>query len=277
MSRPARRLGQHFLSDPALLRRIADAIDPQSDDVVLEIGPGKGSLTAVLRPRVARVIAIERDRRLAEQLGERGKGKGERDNLHIIAGDALALDWHTVVREAITIPPSPFPFPPFKVIGNIPYAITSPLIEKALAPPLPACIVFLVQREVADRLAARPGSKAYGALSVGVQVVCSVERLFAVAPAAFRPPPRVQSALVRLVPLAQPLVGPDETAALRAFVTACFTRRRKQLRNAVAAATGQAAARVATGLEGLGLDPSARPETLPPAAFVRLLRWSRGL
>jgi len=276
VSRPPRRLGQHFLSDPTLLRRIADAIDPQSDDVVLEIGPGKGSLTRELLARGLRVVAIERDRRLAESLGKEGRGQGEGGTLVVVTGDALRIDWHALV-PGFTLPPSPFPLPRFKVVGNIPYAITSPLIEKALAPPLPACIVFLVQREVAERLAARPGSKVYGALSVGVQAVCGVERLFAVLPGAFRPPPRVHSALVRLVPLAQPLVGPDETAALRTFVTACFTRRRKQLRNAVAAATGQAAGRVATGLEGLGLDPTARPETLPPAAFVRLLRWSRGL
>jgi 16S rRNA (adenine1518-N6/adenine1519-N6)-dimethyltransferase len=273
----APRLGQHFLTDPTLLRRIADALDPQPDDVVLEIGPGKGSLTRELLARGLPVVAIERDRRLAQQLGEWGKGKGEREKLCVVAGDALTLDWHRAVRDATTFPHSPFPFPGFKVVGNIPYAITSPLIEKALTPPLPARIVFLVQREVADRLAARPGSRAYGALTVGVQAVCAVERLFAIPPGAFRPAPRVHSALVRLVPLGQPLVAPDETAALRAFVTACFSRRRKQLRNAVAAATGQPPPRVAAALAQLGVDPAARPETLSPAAFVRLLRWSRGL
>ncbi|MGH8622143.1 MAG: ribosomal RNA small subunit methyltransferase A, partial [Burkholderiales bacterium] len=137
--------------------------------------------------------------------------------------------------------------------------------------------VFLMQREVGDRLAARPGSKVYGALSVGVQALCAVERLGTVPPGAFHPPPRVHSALVRLRPLDDPLVAPGETAALRTFVTACFSRRRKQLVNAVAGATGQPAARVAAALEQLDVDPRARPETLPPAAFVRLLRWSRGL
>jgi 16S rRNA (adenine1518-N6/adenine1519-N6)-dimethyltransferase len=137
--------------------------------------------------------------------------------------------------------------------------------------------VFLVQAEVADRLAAPPGSRAYGALSVGVQAVCRVERLFTVRAGAFTPPPKVHSALVRLTPLAQPLVAPEEIVAFRAFVTACFTRRRKQLRNVAMAATGRSAAVVASGLAALGLDPMVRPETLAPDAFVRLLRWSARL
>jgi 16S rRNA (adenine1518-N6/adenine1519-N6)-dimethyltransferase len=161
------------------------------------------------------------------------------------------------------------------VIGNIPYYITSPLIEKALTPPLPACVVFLVQREVADRLAAPPGGKRYGALSVGVQAVCRVEKLFVVKAGAFRPAPRVDSAVVRFTPRADPLVAPDEAAAFRAFVSACFSRRRKQLRNAVMAATGWQAAAVSALLVTLGLNPTARPETLEPEAFARLLRASR--
>src|SRR5207302_1462484 len=124
----------------------------------------------------------------------------------------------------------------------------SPLIDKALTPPLPERIVFLVQAEVAARIAAAPGSKPYGALSVGVQAVCRVERLFTVRAGAFHPRPRVDSALLRLTPLAVPLVAPAELAAFREFVTACFTRRRKQLRNVVMAATGRPAAVVRAGL-----------------------------
>jgi 16S rRNA (adenine1518-N6/adenine1519-N6)-dimethyltransferase len=262
-------LGQHFLTDPNILRRIVDALDPAPDDTVIEIGPGRGSLTEHLLPRVAKVIAIEKDRRLAAGLGARGSGSGE---LRVVAGDALHLDWHALLPS-----PEPRAPSPFKVIGNIPYAITSPLIEKALTPPLPERIVLLVQAEVADRAAASPGSKAYGALSVGVQAVCRVEKLFVVKPGAFAPPPKVDSALLRLTPLAAPLVAPEETAALRAFVTACFSRRRKQLRNVVMAATGRPAAVVLGGLRALGLAPAARPETLAPAAFAQLLRWSRRL
>jgi 16S rRNA (adenine1518-N6/adenine1519-N6)-dimethyltransferase len=266
---PDKRLGQHFLTDSNILRRIVDALEPAPDDIVVEIGAGKGSLTAQLLARGLRVIAIERDRRLAATLGERGAGSG---SLQVVTGDALALDWHRLVAaSAGTAPGSPLPS--FAVIGNIPYNITSPLIDKALTPPLPACIVFLVQAEVADRIAAPPGSQTYGALSVGVQAVCRVERLFTVRAAAFAPPPKVDSALLQLTPLAQPLVAPEEIAAFRAFVTACFTRRRKQLRNVLMAATERSAEVVTTGVAALGLDPTARPETLAPEIFVRLFRW----
>jgi 16S rRNA (adenine1518-N6/adenine1519-N6)-dimethyltransferase len=259
-----RRLGQHFLSDRNILGRIVDALEPAPDDVVIEIGPGRGSLTEMLLARGVRVIAIEKDRRLAAELGEGGRGKGEGYTLVVVQGDALDVDWHGLV---LPVPLPPSPFPRFKVVGNIPYSITSPLIEKALTPPLPERIVFLVQLEVAERIAAPPGGKTYGALSVGVQALCRVEKLFTVAPGAFRPPPKVRSALLRLTPRADPLLRPDEVAPLRAFVTACFSRRRKQLRNAVPAP--------AETLVALGFDPASRPETLVPADFVRLLRWSR--
>lgn len=239
-----RRLGQHFLSDPRILGRIADALDCEPGETVIEIGPGQGSLTRELLRRGVRVIAIEKDRGLVEQLGER-------EFLTVVSGDALKIDWHGL--------------PAHKVVGNIPYYITSPLIDKALSPPLPERVVFLVQEEVADRLAAKPGSRTYGALSVGVQAVAHVEKLFAVAPGAFRPPPKVRSALVRLMPLAEPLVRPEEIAPLRAFVTACFSKRRKQLKNAAPGLSAKA-------LEGLGFDPSVRPERLAPEAFVRLFR-----
>ena len=212
------------------------------------------------------MIAIERDRRLAAELGEWGVGSG---SLRVVQGDALRLDWHELPREPSSTTPHS-PLPAFKIIGNIPYYITSPLIDKALTPPLPERIVFLVQEEVADRIAAPPGGKTYGALSVGVQAVARVEKLFTVAPGAFRPAPKVRSALIRLTPLAEPLVTPDEVAPLRTFVTACFSRRRKQLKNAVPGLTE-------ADLRALGFDPVVRAERLPPEAFVRLLRRSRQL
>lgn len=264
--RPVRRLGQHFLTDPRILERIVDALDPAPDDVVLEIGPGKGSLTDQLLARGLRVIAIEKDRRLAAELARRNAER-RTARFTLVQGDALDLDWHALLDAHLAVPR-------FRIVGNIPYAITSPLIAKALTPPLPDAIVFLVQAEVADRLVAAPGSRTYGALSVGVQALCGVERLFTIRAGAFTPPPRVQSALVRLTPLAQPLVALDEIGAFRTFVTACFARRRKQLRNVLMAATGRSAAQVAAGLTVLGLDRAARPEALAPAEFVRLLRWS---
>lgn len=256
------RLGQHFLTDPHLLQRIAQALDPAPTDVVVEVGPGTGALTRVLAPQVARVVAIERDRRLAEGLISSVAG-----NVTVMTGDALRLEWHDLVGESAQ----------FKVIGNIPYAITSPLITKALIPPRPERVVFLVQREVAARLVANPGTRAYGALSIGVQATCHVEEILRIAPGAFRPRPRVQSALVRLVPRDEPLVAADEERAFRTFVTACFSRRRKQVSNAVQAATGADRASVVRLLEGLGIDPRVRPETLAPEAFARLLRSARSL
>ena len=274
--RPVKRLGQHFLTDPHILQRIVDALDPAPDDVVLEIGAGTGSLTERLLASGLHVIAIEKDRQLISALRRRNAECGI-DRLSIVQGDALRVNWHALIDARPIIPHSAFRIPHFKIIGNIPYAITTPLIDKALTPPLPARVVFLVQAEVADRVAAAPGSKVYGALSVGVQAVCAVERLFTVRAGAFTPRPKVQSAVLRLTPLAQPLVAPDESAAFRAFVTACFTRRRKQLRNVLIGVTGRSAAQVASGLAGLGLAASARPETLAPTDFVRLLRWSARL
>jgi 16S rRNA (adenine1518-N6/adenine1519-N6)-dimethyltransferase len=236
-----RRLGQHFLSDPKILGRIVDALDPVPGETVLEIGPGKGTLTDALLGRGLHVVAIEKDKQLAGAL--------VRANLTVIAGDALRLDWPRAS----------------KVVGNIPYYITSPLIDKALTAPLPERVVFLVQEEVADRIAAQPGSKTYGAFSVGVQAVARVEKLFGIAPGAFRPPPKVRSALLRLTPLVAPLVTGAEIAALRMFVTACFSRRRKQLKNAIPGLNE-------ADLKALGFDPTVRPERLPPEAFVRLLR-----
>jgi len=239
-----------------------DALDLTPGETVIEVGPGHGSLTSELLARGAQVVAIEKDRELAEKLRSQVSGVG----CQVVKGDALELDWHQLYSRHQT----PDTRHRLKVVGNIPYYITSPLIDKALTPPLPERIVFLVQDEVADRMAAPPGGKTYGALSVGVQVVARVEKLFTVAPGAFRPPPKVRSALIRLTPLAQPLVMDVEVAPLRAFVTACFSKRRKQLKNAVPGLT-------AAELGEMGFDPTVRPERLPPEAFVRLLRRSRQL
>jgi 16S rRNA (adenine1518-N6/adenine1519-N6)-dimethyltransferase len=251
--RPKRRLGQHFLHDPRILARIAAATGAGPGDTVLEIGPGPGGLTAALVATGARVVAIEKDADLAAPLA------GRFPQVVVAEGDALELDWHALAGGDR-----------FVVAGNIPYNITSPLIDKALTAPLPERIVFLVQREVADRVAAPPGQGSYGALSVGVQAVARVERLFGVPAGAFRPPPKVDSAVLRLTPLADPLVQPGERPGFRALVVGLFGFRRKQLLRALRELTGWPAERVDAVLSTAGVDGTARVETLSPDRLARL-------
>jgi 16S rRNA (adenine1518-N6/adenine1519-N6)-dimethyltransferase len=248
-----RRLGQHFLTDPRLLGRIADALDAGPADTVLEIGPGPGGLTTALAGRAGRLVAIEKDRDLVPALRARFP------DVTIAEGDALELDWPALVGG------------PYLLTGNIPYNITSPLIDKALEPPRPTRIVFLVQKEVADRVTAGAGTDAYGALSVGVQAVADAVRLFGVPAGAFHPRPRVDSAVLRLTPRAQPLVTPAEQPGFRRLVVGLFGFRRKQLARGLRELTGWDPARVASVLARAAVAPDARPEVLTPAAFVRLL------
>ena len=254
MARAKRRLGQHFLTDPRILGRIADALAAGPADTVLEIGPGPGGLTAQLATRAGRLVAVEKDRDLVPSLRERFPAAS------IVEGDALEVDWHTLAG------------PDFLVAGNIPYNITSPLIDKALEPPPPARIVFLVQKEVADRLTARAGERAYGALGVGVQAVATAERLFAVPAGAFQPRPQVDSAVVRLVPRGDPLVTPAEQAGFRRLVVGLFGFRRKQLGRGLRELTGWDADRVTALVARTGLRLDARPEVLTPAEFADLYR-----
>jgi 16S rRNA (adenine1518-N6/adenine1519-N6)-dimethyltransferase len=255
--RARKRFGQHFLHHKAILERIADALRPEACGLILEIGPGHGAFTEVLAQRGARVVAIEKDRDLAPLVEARLPG------VRVVVGDALELDW----REAAGAAPDE----PLLVTGNIPYNITSPLLAKALLPPRPERIVFLVQEEVADRLAADAGGKEYGALTVGVQAVAAVEKLFRVPAGAFHPRPKVDSAAVRLTPLEHPLIPDRDTRALRRLVVGLFGFRRKQLVRGLRELTGWSAERVEQVLGSAELDPAARPEIVAPAGFVRLL------
>lgn len=254
MPRAKRRLGQHFLTDPRILGRIADAVGAGPHDTVLEIGPGPGGLTGALVRRAGRLVAIEKDADLVPALRARFPAAT------IVEADALEADWHALAGG------------PFLVAGNIPYNITSPLLDKALEPPRPVRIVFLVQKEVADRVTAAAGEDDYGALSVGVQAVARAERLFAVPAGAFRPRPLVESAVLRLVPLAEPLVPDGERSAFRRLVVGMFGFRRKQLLRGLRELTGWEPGRAAAALERAGLTPTARPETVAPARYVALLR-----
>ena len=225
---------------------------------MLEIGPGPGALTEALVTRGARVVAIEKDRDLVPLAQSRAP------DARIVEGDALTVDWREVAGAE--------PDQPLLVTGNIPYNITSPLLDRALLPPRPARIVFLVQKEVAERLAAPPGGKTYGALTVGVRAVAGVEKLFTVPAGAFNPPPKVESAVVRIVPLAEPMVNDAEVAAFRRLVVGLFGFRRKQLVRGLRELTDWPAERVTGALEQAGLAASARPETVEPGGFGDLLR-----
>ena len=176
------------------------------------------------------------------------------------------LDWPTLVAADVESGRR------WIIAGNIPYNITTPLIARALTPPLPALITFLVQREVAARVTAEPGTKAYGALSIGVQAVAEAQRLFAVSRGAFQPPPRVESALLQLRPRADPLITPDEAVRFREFVTRIFSYRRKRMVHALRHAAKVTPAQAQVLLSTASVDPDARPETLPPAAFAELFR-----
>ena len=257
MPHAKRRLGQHFLTDPRILARIADALQAGPEDTVLEIGPGAGALTGPLLERAGKVIAIEKDAELVPALRARFPAA------EIIEADALELDWNGL---------SPSDGASLLVTGNIPYNITSPLIDKALLPPRPRRIVFLVQKEVADRVTAAAGTAEYGALTIGVQSVARAERLFTVSAGAFTPRPKVDSAVLRLIPLPEPLVRDADRESFRVLVVGLFGFRRKQMLRALREFTGWNAHQAAGILAEANVPPTVRPEVLSPLEFVRLHR-----
>jgi 16S rRNA (adenine1518-N6/adenine1519-N6)-dimethyltransferase len=166
---------------------------------------------------------------------------------------------------------------PFVVAGNVPYYITTPILFQALRPPRPERALFLVQREVADRITALPNSSGYGALSVNVQAVAKAELVFNVAARAFKPPPKVESAVIRLTPLSTPLISEDQSREFQTFVQAVFAKRRKQLQRGLRSLVTLPPAEIIALLERGGWEPSARPETLSPAEFARLFAAVRAL
>jgi 16S rRNA (adenine1518-N6/adenine1519-N6)-dimethyltransferase len=250
-----KKFGQHFLSDERILGAIVDALAPGPNDTVVEIGPGRGSLTDILAARSKRVIAVEIDRALAKLLRDRYVG---RPNVEIVEGDFLEADLGGTAGDD------------FLLIGNVPYNITTPIVFRALEPPMPKRSVFLVQREVAERMAAREDTESYGALSVNVAAVASVEQVLTVPASAFRPPPKVESAVVRLTPRARPLVPLDQLPAFRVFVQAAFGLRRKQMQRVLRTARGLSAEEAAALLDRAGIEQAARPEVLSPEKFAEL-------
>jgi 16S rRNA (adenine1518-N6/adenine1519-N6)-dimethyltransferase len=250
-------LGQHFLNDRRILTRIADALDPGTDETVVEIGPGRGALTEILRERAKRVVAIEYDRALAARLRERYAGDTA---VQIIEADVLKVDLGAAAQGS------------FALVGNVPYYITTPILFHALRRPRADRAVFLVQREVADRMSAAAGEDAYGALSVNLQAVANVEALFRVAAGSFTPPPKVESAVIRVTPRADAIIEPDEEQGFREFVQAAFGLRRKQMRRVLREIQPMTAERADSLLESVRIAPDARPETLTAAQFASVLR-----
>ena len=256
-TRPKRALGQNFLVDPNIQRKIVRELDPRPADVVLEVGPGHGELSQYLVGRCRRLVLVEKDRDLAGGLRARW---GDRPDVDVVEADALRIGLPEFVRDAAAV----------RVVSNVPYNITSPLVFTLLElEPAASRIVLTVQREVAERIVAPPGIKAYGALSVGVQAIAVASLAFRVGRQAFRPVPAVDSAVVRLEP--RPDAADVDRVALRTLTRACFSRRRKQLQKTLRTASELSfAGDVEAVLGRLSIDPSVRPEMLDPPTFVRL-------
>ncbi len=248
--RPRKRFGQNFLVDRHVIDRIVRAIAPRATETIAEIGPGLGALTRPLIASGARLHLVELDRDLVARWQAQAS-----ERLSVHAADALGFDFRALAPDAGGL----------RIVGNLPYNISTPLLFHLLAQD--ECIHdmhFMLQREVVARLAAEPGSADYGRLGVMVQYRCLVQPLFDVPPHAFDPPPRVVSAVVRLLP--QPFVHgrADDYRMLAKVVREAFGQRRKTLRNALSAVLD------ATALQQLGIDPSRRPETLHVAEFVAI-------
>jgi 16S rRNA (adenine1518-N6/adenine1519-N6)-dimethyltransferase len=260
---PVRKsLGQHFLSDKRILQRIVDALELTGVETVIEIGPGRGSLTALILPVAKRLILIEYDRMLAAKLREK---YGDMPQVEIVEADVLTVNFGELAGG------------PYTLVGNVPYYITTPILFQALEPPRPDRAVYLVQREVADRIVAPPGSDDYGALSVNVQGFAHPKRLFKVAPGSFDPPPKVESAAVRIDPRETPVIGAEREVRFRRFVQEAFGMRRKQMRRVLRSLLNLNAEQAEAMLAGAGIDPTARPETLSPEDFARLLGSDSGI
>lgn len=250
--RARKRFGQNFLHDNNVINRIVEAIDPQVGETLLEIGPGLGALTAPLLRAAKQLHAVEIDRDLIARLPGDMAPHGEL-TLHEL--DALKMQLAEVLPEADQV----------RVVGNLPYNISTPLLfhlcdqtERIRD------MHFMLQKEVVERMAAAPGNKTYGRLSIMLQYHCKVVPLFVVPPGAFRPPPKVQSAIIRLVPHAQEPYPIGNYDLFSSLVNQAFTQRRKTLRNAV----GKLAS--AEQIEAAELDPSSRPENLSGEDFGRL-------
>ena len=244
-----RKLGQHFLRDAGVLARIASAACPEPTGTLIEIGPGRGALTGYLVPLCERLVAIEIDRDLIAPL------KVRFPTVEVVEADILAADLSAYAATA--------------VVGNLPYYITSPIVERVLEIEGLKSAVFLIQREVAERIAARHGKRDYGYLSAITQLVADVELLFTVPPSAFSPPPKVDSAVIRIVPKA---TRPLRFEALKQFLGICFQHKRKTLRNNLRLLYPAIEQRTEAGLRAEQIPRGRAPAALPGTYSGRTCR-----
>jgi len=256
--RPRKRFGQNFLHDQGVIAHLLAVIAPQPADVLVEIGPGLGALTCPLLERLNALDVIELDRDLLAPLQQRCAGLGE---LRIHAADALSFDFARLTPAGTKL----------RIVGNLPYNISTPLLFHLLTQAeLVRDMHFMLQKEVVDRLAAQPGTADYGRLSVMVQYRCAVTPLFNIGPGAFTPAPKVDSAVVRLVPHAVPPVAVSDTAVFERVVKQAFAQRRKTLHNNLKGLLDDAQ------LHRIGIDPGLRAERLTLAQFAALSNMVEG-
>ncbi|HEY4582307.1 MAG TPA: 16S rRNA (adenine(1518)-N(6)/adenine(1519)-N(6))-dimethyltransferase RsmA [Lysobacter sp.] len=248
---PKKRLGQHFLHERGIISKIVQAVDPRPGDRLVEIGPGQGAITFPLLKRHGELTVIEFDRDLIAPLTEAAQAHGV---LHVIHSDVLQVDFTALAGDGT-----------IRLVGNLPYNLSSPILFHALDH---AAVVrdmhFMLQKEVVDRMAAGPGSKVYGRLGVMLQAYCRVTALFDVPPGCFRPPPKVDSAVVRLVPKPADQIAVEDRAMFSRVVRDAFGQRRKTLRNALSNVCD------ADAIATAGIEPSSRAEQVPVDGFIAL-------
>jgi len=253
-----RALGQHFLRDARIARAIVDLVAPTPADLAVEIGPGEGALTGELARRAGRVLALEVDRVLIERLRRRLPA------VEVLEADARSWEYGALARPAGGR---------VLVVGNLPYSVGKPILQSLVeARTAIDEMALMLQLEVAERVAAIPGSKAYGSLSVLTQLYCDVRIPLRVPPGAFRPPPKVESAVLYLRPLASPRVDLENAPRFHAVVRAAFGQRRKTLANALAAGLGVSVAAAREAAASAGVDPGRRAETLEIYEFAAVAR-----
>lgn len=250
-----KRFGQNFLHDTSVINHIVASIRPEPGQRLVEIGPGQGAITKEILKRIKKMDVIELDRDLIDPLARTLGSLGE---VRIHNKDALKFDFTSLSEDA-----------PLRVVGNLPYNISTPILFHLLSQA--HCIQdmhFMLQKEVVNRMAAEPGNKTYGKLSVMLQVWCEVEPLFTIGPGAFKPAPKVDSAFVRLIPRTEPLVPVTDNRVLEQVVTSAFSQRRKTLRNSLKKVID------AETIESLGINPTLRAERLSLEEFVALANYT---